>query len=541
MPNFVRQEETEGGLINYYDDGTSSFIKVNKAPIEKTAPPPSNNFEIDGVEYKMLEGGQFRKVNPLDNIDINNMNINTPSSKTSGVFSNVADFESKQKAEEDRIKTEAQLLKTKKAGIIEGQYSPYIQEATAEREKITEATKGQFATDRRASTAALSFVDARRSEAQKQINNLVQMKEQALAQLDVNTQESIDKQLKEWRDYELQLSNYFRQASQDDFNNKMALLGYKMNVDQFNLTKKKTEAETEKTVRENYLQNLNNIVSSGLTADKISSQDKSIYEKSLGLPIGTFDTWYGKMQGLQELKEAGDAYTLMNTINDIAKTIPEGQTMTMGDITIQGTKAESPTANLDTIKDLLDIETKLKNLAGDLDTKDKAQMEVAARKDLMRFGQDPLGAINKLDLFEISYQEAKKAGLDDNSLNPASKAMVTYFNKLLDPTSVVRESEYARVGEGQSLWNRISGTYDKIVQGGAGISQKELAEFSKFGMQLVEGYKNQFVDTVTPIWEQTQNYNLNANNIFTPRMQEWVKTGEALNLNSTEDLFNDFE
>lgn len=486
--------------------------------------------------------------NPLG--EYKDLNISTDNKiSTSGVFSSMTDFETKKAAEKAKIESAAETSKLASQKAIESQYSPYIEEAEQYREDITKATKGQFATDRRASTAALSFVDSRRAEAQKQINKLVEMKNTALANLDVATQEKIDKQLKDWQDYELQLAGYFRQVQQDTFNQKMAELGYNLDIAQFEESKKTgelnrqtTQASLDKTLRDNYLDNLNNIISSGLTSDKIANEDKSKYEKSLGLPSGTFDTWYGKMKDLQELKEAGNVLTLNKTINDILKDVPEDTTINLLGQDYQGLKkSTSDTSNLDYIKDLLDIKIKQKNLAGELDIKDKAQMEVAARKDLMKFGSDPLEAINKLDLFEISYQEAKKAGLDDTSLNPASQAMVTYFNKLLDPTSVVRESEYARVGEGQSLWNRISGTYDKLVQGGAGISQKELAEFSKFGLQLVSGYRNQFIDTITPIWEQTSNYGLNANNIFTPKMQSWITESEAKNLNSTEDLFSDFE
>jgi hypothetical protein len=50
------------------------------------------------------------------------------------------------------------------------------------------------------------------------------------------------------------------------------------------------------------------------------------------------------------------------------------------------------------------------------------------------------------------------------SLNAASQTIVTAFNKILDPTSVVRESEYARTPEGQSYLERLQGKYEQLMK-----------------------------------------------------------------------------
>ena len=79
---------------------------------------------------------------------------------------------------------------------------------------------------------------------------------------------------------------------------------------------------------------------------------------------------------------------------------------------------------------------------------------------------------------------------DDGSINPESMTIITNIQKILDPTSVVRESEYARVGAGQSVWNRIEGTFDRLKQGGAGVSKIELEGFVSMANQFLEGYKD---------------------------------------------------
>lgn len=55
---------------------------------------------------------------------------------------------------------------------------------------------------------------------------------------------------------------------------------------------------------------------------------------------------------------------------------------------------------------------------------------------------------------------------DFKSLNPADQVMIMDFNKLLDPNSVVRESEYARTAENMSLLNRAQALASRWTQGG---------------------------------------------------------------------------
>lgn len=53
------------------------------------------------------------------------------------------------------------------------------------------------------------------------------------------------------------------------------------------------------------------------------------------------------------------------------------------------------------------------------------------------------------------------------------QSLITMYNKLNDPTSVVRESEYARTPENIPMVNRISGAISKLEQGGAGLTNED--------------------------------------------------------------------
>ena len=53
------------------------------------------------------------------------------------------------------------------------------------------------------------------------------------------------------------------------------------------------------------------------------------------------------------------------------------------------------------------------------------------------------------------------------------QAIISLFNKMTDPESVVRESEYIRTSEDLSLANRLMGRLEKMGTGGAGMTQED--------------------------------------------------------------------
>jgi len=53
------------------------------------------------------------------------------------------------------------------------------------------------------------------------------------------------------------------------------------------------------------------------------------------------------------------------------------------------------------------------------------------------------------------------------------QALITSFNKMTDPTSVVRESEYLRTASDLALMNRLKGKVAKLGSGGAGLTQDD--------------------------------------------------------------------
>lgn len=82
----------------------------------------------------------------------------------------------------------------------------------------------------------------------------------------------------------------------------------------------------------------------------------------------------------------------------------------------------------------------------------------------------------------------KSIKVDDNTKDSNAlaldQALITTFNKITDPTSVVRESEYERTPSNLSLANRFTGAFEKLKKGGAGLTKKD-REALVFGAKVI--------------------------------------------------------
>lgn len=85
------------------------------------------------------------------------------------------------------------------------------------------------------------------------------------------------------------------------------------------------------------------------------------------------------------------------------------------------------------------------------------------------------------DLMQTGLAAARKG-----DMAAGSQAVLVTFQKILDPTSVVRESEYARSAAGQALLARIQGAAERLAQGGAGVPVTELEAFAALADQFVQ-------------------------------------------------------
>ena len=135
-----------------------------------------------------------------------------------------------------------------------------------------------------------------------------------------------------------------------------------------------------------------------------------------------------------------------------------------------------------------------------------------------------------------AFRIADKEGKD---LTAASQAIIFGWNKMLDEGSVVRESEYDRTGESQSLLNRISGRISKLEQGGDGLTLGTVESVLELSEKLKERQDIIKVQRVRPQFNSAEKYGLDKSNIFTPSllaaMQDTIDSESAPSLGLTRD------
>ena len=112
--------------------------------------------------------------------------------------------------------------------------------------------------------------------------------------------------------------------------------------------------------------------------------------------------------------------------------------------------------------------------------KDMLAMTRQLSDDWQKTARPMQGLLESRDRMDIGLAQA-----EEGDMLSGSQAILITFNKMLDPTSVVRESEYARSATGQSAIETIKGYADKLARGGAGVTLSELRSYKRFADQVV--------------------------------------------------------
>lgn len=86
--------------------------------------------------------------------------------------------------------------------------------------------------------------------------------------------------------------------------------------------------------------------------------------------------------------------------------------------------------------------------------------------------QKPVKVYQETKRFADVARQAVQLSAQGNT-NAGDQMLVNAMNKLIDPNSVVREGEYARTAQGQSVIGRVQGTIERWTKGGGGLTQPE--------------------------------------------------------------------
>ena len=92
---------------------------------------------------------------------------------------------------------------------------------------------------------------------------------------------------------------------------------------------------------------------------------------------------------------------------------------------------------------------------------------------------DVMVLANQYGAMRDAYQNLTDPRNKNNSeiRNVATQVIINGLNKMLDPTSVVREGEYARSESGVAFLNKAQGWLNRLTRGGPALTDGELREF----------------------------------------------------------------
>jgi len=142
--------------------------------------------------------------------------------------------------------------------------------------------------------------------------------------------------------------------------------------------------------------------------------------------------------------------------------------------------------------------------------------ELKLAKDFENRSDDAVSTRNQIAKMEIGFNAAERAINEGGSINAATQSVLVTFQKILDPTSVVRESEYARSANGLSLLEQIEGKALQLAQGGAGVTLDTLREFTELGKEFAKNSADSIVNDIRLISNQANSVGANIKNIIDP-------------------------
>lgn len=125
----------------------------------------------------------------------------------------------------------------------------------------------------------------------------------------------------------------------------------------------------------------------------------------------------------------------------------------------------------------------------------------------------------KFAAIEKALEQSKKTG----KFIASDQALITLFNKLTDPNSVVRESEYARMALNMPLTNAILGKAQKIMSGGAGLTNAERQQIVDMAKMMKQAYQEQFDIVAMEYEDYAKKYDIDPELVIGKRRKSTVK------------------
>jgi len=112
-----------------------------------------------------------------------------------------------------------------------------------------------------------------------------------------------------------------------------------------------------------------------------------------------------------------------------------------------------------------------------------------------------------------TYSNIESSALAKNG--PGDVALITGFMKMLDPGSVVRETEFATARDTAGLYERLRNSLAK-AESGVFLQDSQRKEFTNLAKQYLDSAQKKAAQDKTALGVVVKNYRLNPDNVFGP-------------------------
>ena len=139
-----------------------------------------------------------------------------------------------------------------------------------------------------------------------------------------------------------------------------------------------------------------------------------------------------------------------------------------------------------------------------LDLEEIVKAERELRNEYVKRSADFKEAIRNYETIKVSEQQAN---------GPGDVALITSFMKMLDPGSVVRETEFANARDTAGLLETLGNALQK-AQTGEFLNPTQRAEFTALAEEYLYAAQNQQLKVRQSLGNTVQNYGLTPSNVF---------------------------
>jgi hypothetical protein len=172
--------------------------------------------------------------------------------------------------------------------------------------------------------------------------------------------------------------------------------------------------------------------------------------------------------------------------------------------------AQTKKLGVETSKAALELEA-LK-ASGGLDPAKSFEQEEKLRKEFQ-------GRTKVYGELGTTYQNMKSSA--DAKTGPGDIALITGFMKMLDPGSVVRETEFATARDTAGLYERLQNQAQKLQSGQLfTLDSKQRKEYTDLAKQYLDSAQKKAIDDKKALGVVVKNYRLNPDNVFGPETAE---------------------